>query len=51
MSIISNMMIDKILNKSRLSRTDLSTIYKKIKELNLKISWLDLFRNHPVKQL
>ena len=37
-------MIDNILNKSRLSRTDLSTIYKKTKELKLNISWLDLFR-------
>ena len=44
MSIITNTMIDNILNKSKLSRTDLSTIYKKIKELKLQISWLDLFR-------
>ena len=44
MTNINNMIIDNILNKSKLSRTDLSLIYKKIKELNLKISWLDLFR-------
>ena len=44
MSSTNNTMIDNILNKSKLSRTDLSTIYKKIKELRLKISWLDLFR-------
>ena len=29
MSIINNTMIDTILNKSKLSRTDLSLIYKK----------------------
>ena len=41
---ISNTMVESILNKSRLSRTDLSTLYKKIKELKLNVSWLDLFR-------
>ena len=44
MSIINNTMIDTILNKSKLSRTDLSLIYKNTKELNPKISWLDLFK-------
>lgn len=46
MTIISNMIIDKILNKTMLNRTDLSTLYKKIKELKLNISWLDLYRKN-----
>ena len=41
---ISNTMVESILNKTKLSRTDLSTLYKKIQELKLNISWLDLFR-------
>ena len=36
--------IKNILSKPKLSRTDLSQVYKKIKELKLNISWLDLFR-------
>ena len=36
--------IKNILSKSKLSRTDLSQVYKKIKELKLNISWLELFR-------
>ena len=36
--------IKNILSKPKLSRTDLSQVYKKIKELKLNIPWLDLFR-------
>ena len=36
--------IKNILSKPKLSRTDISQVYKKIKELKLNIPWLDLFR-------
>ena len=36
--------IKNIISKPKLSRTDLSQVYKKIKELKLSITWLDLFR-------
>ena len=34
-----------ILSKDKHSRTELSQIYKSIKELKLNIPWLDLLRN------
>ena len=36
--------IKNILSKAKLSRTDLSHVYKSIKQLKLNISWLDLLR-------
>ena len=36
--------IKNILSKPKLSRADLSQVHKKIKELELNIPWLDLFR-------
>ena len=36
--------IKNILSKAKLSRTDLSHVYKNIKQLKLNISWLDLLR-------
>ena len=38
--------IKNILSKAKLSRTDLSHVYKNIKQLKLNISWLELLRKN-----
>ena len=37
-------LVEKVLSKPKITRTDLSNVYKQIKQLKLNISWLDLYR-------
>ena len=37
-------LVEKVLSKPKITRTDLSNVYKQIKQLKLSISWLDLYR-------
>ena len=37
-------LVEKVLLKPKITRTDLSNVYKQIKQLKLNISWLDLYR-------
>ena len=37
-------LVQKVLSKPKVTRTDLSNVYKQIKQLKLSISWLDLYR-------
>ena len=37
-------LVEKVLSKPKITRTDLSNVYKQIKQLKLNIPWLDLYR-------
>ena len=37
-------LVQKVLSKPKVTRTDLSNVYKQIKQLKLNIPWLDLYR-------
>ena len=37
-------LVEKVLSKPKITRTDLSKVYKQIKQLKLNITWLDLYR-------
>ena len=37
-------LVEKVLSKPKITRTDLSNVYKQIKQLKLNITWLDLYR-------
>ena len=37
-------LVEKVLPKPKITRTDLANVYKQIKQLKLNIPWLDLYR-------
>ena len=43
--------VDKILSNPKITRTNLSIIYKELKKLNLGIPWLDLLRKTTRNEL